>query len=254
MSKFQEFLREKEKLLDLARLNRIAERLSVEKDLRTAIHYIALNVCSSGEPARIYLARLDDNLTLHHVTSFGFSDKFIVNHSSFNLLINPLLHEAITSQTVMIRKRDNEYLKLFADLSLDKGDSAWKSTVFLPLLPSYAATISTRALIEDREEVRLAFSILKNIVNMVIHQLIENPQTRTSNGNHKKKSDSGKELTERQTLIIDLIRSGMTNVAIADKLGYSESLIRQETMIIYKKKGITGRRDLLDESSDDQQH
>ncbi len=253
MSKFQEFLREKEKLLDLARLNRIAERLSVEKDLRTAIHYIALNVCSSGEPARIYLARLDDNLTLHHVTSFGFSEEFIANNSSFNLLINPLLNEVITSQTVMIRKRDNEYLKLFADLSLDKGDSAWKSTVILPLLPNYAATISTRALIEDREEVKLAFSLLKNIVNLVIHQLIENPQTRASKG-LRKKSDSGKELTERQALIIDLIRSGMTNIAIADKLGYSESLIRQETMIIYKKKGITGRRDLLDESSDDQQH
>ena len=251
MSKFQEFLREKEKLLDLARLSRIAERLSVEKNLRTAIHFLALNVCSSGEPARVYLARLDDNLTLHHVASFGFSDKFIANNSSFSLFINPVLNEAITSQTVMIRNRDKEYLKLFADLIPDEGDSLWKSTVFLPLLPNYAATISTRVSIEDREEVKLAFSILKTLINLLILQLIENPQKRTSNGSRKKKSDSGKELTERQALIIDLIRSGMTNIAIADRLGYSESLIRQETMVIYKKMGITGRRDLLDESSDD---
>ena len=98
---------------------------------------------------------------LHHLASFGFSDEFVANNSSFNLLLNPVLNEAITSQTVMIRNRDAAYFKLFADLNLDKSDSLWKSTVFLPLLPNYAATISTRVSIEDSEEVKMTFSILK---------------------------------------------------------------------------------------------
>jgi hypothetical protein len=42
-------------------------------------------------------------------------------------------------------------------------------------------------------------------------------------------------------------------------MGYSESLIRQESMAIYQKLGVDGRRDLvrsdlLDESSDDESH
>lgn len=240
--------------MDLARISRIAERLSVEKDLRTAIHYIALNVCSSGEPARIYLARLDHNLMLHHLASFGFSDEFVANNSSFNLLLDPVLNEAITSQTVMIRNRDAAYFKLSADLNLDKSDSLWKSTVFLPLLPNYAATISTRVSIEDSEEVKMTFSILKNVINLILDRVIETPKVRVGSTNGRAKFNSGKELSERQSLIIELVRSGMTNMAIANRLGYSESLIRQETMMIYKKMGITGRRDLLDESSNDQQH
>jgi DNA-binding NarL/FixJ family response regulator len=54
----------------------------------------------------------------------------------------------------------------------------------------------------------------------------------------------GEKLTERQSLILDLIKEGKTNIAIADRLGYSESLIRQETMVIYQKLGVDGRREI----------
>lgn len=50
-----------------------------------------------------------------------------------------------------------------------------------------------------------------------------------------------KELTERQLLILQMIADGRTNGDIADLLGYSESLIRQETIRIYAALGCTGR-------------
>jgi DNA-binding CsgD family transcriptional regulator len=40
------------------------------------------------------------------------------------------------------------------------------------------------------------------------------------------------------------MRQGMTNEAIADHIGYSPSLVKQETMIIFSKLGISGRKDL----------
>lgn len=51
-------------------------------------------------------------------------------------------------------------------------------------------------------------------------------------------------LTPRQWEIHGLILEGMSNLAIAREMKYSESLIRQETMRIYKKLGISGRKDL----------
>jgi DNA-binding NarL/FixJ family response regulator len=48
-------------------------------------------------------------------------------------------------------------------------------------------------------------------------------------------------LTERQELILRLISEGRTNGDIADVLGYSESLIRQETIRIYAHLGCSGR-------------
>jgi len=74
-----------------------------------------------------------------------------------------------------------------------------------------------------------------------------------------KESRMGAKLSEQQELILEMIKDGMTNSSIANRMGYSESLIRQESMAIYQKLGVDGRRDLvrsdlLDESSDDESH
>lgn len=52
-----------------------------------------------------------------------------------------------------------------------------------------------------------------------------------------------KNLSERQLLILKLIAEGRTNASIADVLGYSESLIRQETIKIYAKLNCSGRNE-----------
>jgi DNA-binding CsgD family transcriptional regulator len=57
------------------------------------------------------------------------------------------------------------------------------------------------------------------------------------------KNEEDKTLSERQNLILKLISEGRTNAAIADVLGYSESLIRQETIKIYAKLNCSGRNE-----------
>ena len=54
----------------------------------------------------------------------------------------------------------------------------------------------------------------------------------------------GKPLTSRQREIAELVKQGLTNEAIADKIGYSPSLVKQETMIVFSKLGISGRKEL----------
>ena len=53
-------------------------------------------------------------------------------------------------------------------------------------------------------------------------------------------------LTERQLLILKLISENRTNVMISERLGYSESTIRQETIKIYAKLGCNGREEAAD--------
>ncbi len=52
-------------------------------------------------------------------------------------------------------------------------------------------------------------------------------------------------LTGRQEEVLAMIKEGKTNSTIAVILGFSESLIRQETIIIYRKMGVSGRKDLI---------
>jgi DNA-binding NarL/FixJ family response regulator len=54
-----------------------------------------------------------------------------------------------------------------------------------------------------------------------------------------------KALTSRQELIRDLLVKGFSNPYIAQEIGYSESLVRQETIIIYATMRVSGRKELM---------
>ena len=230
--------------MDLMRLSNIANYLTLEKDLEAAVQYVALNACVSGEPSRFYVARLDSDLTLYHVASFGFTEEFLSKNREFSLLTNPLLNQAIQTESVLIRNRDAQYRKDFANLVATSEDEKWKSTIFMPLIPNYAATLSTQIEIPDDEEFRNYFVLLKSLFNLYVHQLERSSHSKRGGNTRTKEQLAGNKLTERQSLILDLIKEDLTNLAIADKMGYSESLIRQETIVIYQKLGIDGRKDI----------
>jgi DNA-binding NarL/FixJ family response regulator len=48
-------------------------------------------------------------------------------------------------------------------------------------------------------------------------------------------------LTDRQLVIAGMLERGFSNSQIGLEIGYSESLVRQETVSIYKKLKVTGR-------------
>jgi len=48
-------------------------------------------------------------------------------------------------------------------------------------------------------------------------------------------------LTDRQLVIAGMLERGYSNSQIGLEIGYSESLVRQETVSIYKKLNVTGR-------------
>ena len=55
-------------------------------------------------------------------------------------------------------------------------------------------------------------------------------------------------LSERQKLIKSLIIKGFTNGQIAREIGYSESLVRHESIAIYAELKVTGRKELIENS------
>jgi DNA-binding NarL/FixJ family response regulator len=49
-------------------------------------------------------------------------------------------------------------------------------------------------------------------------------------------------LSDRQLVIAGMLERGFNNAQIGLELGYSESLVRQETVAIYRKLQVTGRK------------
>jgi DNA-binding CsgD family transcriptional regulator len=226
------------------RLGNIANFLATEPDLDLAIQYVGLNACQHGFICRIYISSIDRDLNLTHLSSFGYDSEFLEKNNSFSLLTNPLLNQAAHSESLMIVQRDKEFFARFSDLTTSENEMKWKTTIFLPLLPSFAATISTQVAVEDNDESRDYFGILQAILNLYLRLSQKNQVDIYPAKNLRTPSDAD-HLTVRQEEILDHIKSGLTNGAIARRMGYSESLIRQETIVIYRKMGVDGRRELV---------
>lgn len=235
--------------MDLLRLRNIANFLAFEKDLYKAMQYIGLTACQSNQPCRIYTARLTVDSTLHHVASFGYQSEFINSFDHFDLVKHPVLSDAIQNNSVLIQKRDSNYLKMYEAASQLENNSDWKTTIFLPLLPDFAASITMRAEVDTNEENVGYFEMLRAILNLYIHHLNFEGKPKSQIEARNRDSLVGESLTTRQTEILEMIRQGLTNNAIAVRLGYSESLIRQETISIYQKLGVDGRRELMNGQS-----
>jgi DNA-binding CsgD family transcriptional regulator len=65
-----------------------------------------------------------------------------------------------------------------------------------------------------------------------------------SHGNHAN-LENQQPLTERQKAIVRLMSSGLTNRQIADRLSFSQSTVRVETIAIYKTLGVKGRSETI---------
>lgn len=233
-------------MMSMLRLSNIANFLSDEHDLSEIVQYLAMHTCRDEQICRIYIAQIKPDLKLEHLASFGFEKEMVDANQVFKLDSDPVLTQTIRSSTVIIRARDEEYKKDFERITgnaLNDLDT-WKSTVLFPLLPNFFVAISFQVEIRDDKENREYFELFRSILNMYLHLHQDNHAKAFNQTSKKSDSSFGEKLTERQETILSKIRQGMTNISIANQLGYSESLIRQETMAIYQKLGVTGRRDI----------
>lgn len=118
-------------------------------------------------------------------------------------------------------------------------------------LPMGSLTAFSHAKLEFEEATAQYLEAISHILSNSILQKVQAIKKGNRNPEAKNKSETfsfapsefEKPLTERQNLILKLIAEGRTNAAIADVLGYSESLIRQETIKIYGKLGCSGRNE-----------
>jgi DNA-binding NarL/FixJ family response regulator len=100
----------------------------------------------------------------------------------------------------------------------------------------------------DEEVIECLEAFSEVVGSALVRKLDISPKNGNNRISHNQTSaapanNHGKPLTERQLLILKLIAEGRTNGDIADALGYSESLIRQETIRIYASLGCNGRSD-----------
>ena len=131
-----------------------------------------------------------------------------------------------------------------------KYNSGAKSYICFPIekagTPVAALGVFSRDVIHPNAEIESFLTAVGSVFSMYlfsqdskVHKVQGIGKTHTP----PEVGSTASELTERQHVILRLISENLTNLAISEHLGYSESTIRQETIKIFAKLGCSGRHE-----------
>jgi len=234
----------------------LANFLQQKPNSNELCEFLAINVCPTGELARVYVGRLDNDAVIRTENAFGYSLDSNVMSITTPLELDRPMTDAMRNKQVIALNRD-EVLQFYSNYEPLDPRSPWSSTAVIPTTSNYVFVFRLQCTIEQKGYATLYFRVVGALLGFY-----DFDEARTRQINHDKAArrlqdrvnlvKKGHPLTERQELITDLIKKSKTNSQIGHMLGYSESLIRQETIIIYQKLGVEGRRELIQSKDSDQ--
>lgn len=207
---------------------------------------LSKNVCPSGEIARVSISKLYPDNYIRPIAFFGFSSEVDVNK------IERPLHED-TPHTRAYREKEliyltkEEFSNLFPTLEIIDERNTWDTLVVVPTSGPLIISFVLQEKLGPRSIAVFYFKIVGALLSSYFYDsgVLRDSITETDHSSDRRTKLIGMKLTERQERILASMKLGMTNRDIAIEIGYSESLVRQETVIIYAKLGVRGRADLI---------
>ena len=197
----------------------------------------------SAEDVLVYLALRMlapwecSSITLHNLTKYGDLELSTSFGADCGADVKIFLRQAIHQST-----------HIFTPLEIEgeRNEHFLALPIELNRSPHAVMGICTSEKISEKKELAYFLQGIANLVALYVYQ-----RDLPARGSHdyarsralEAAQSGGRDLTQRQLLILKLIADGMTNLAIAEQLQYSESTIRQESIRIYAKLGCYGRHE-----------
>jgi DNA-binding CsgD family transcriptional regulator len=216
----------------------ITQLLSTKPSLDELCNFLSLKHCPSGEVSRVYVGKILDENNLRVEAAQGFEPENCYVGKVFPLEIGRPSGRAILENKLIIEANTPEYYIKYPAIKNAPIPYPWSSQVTIPINEHYFMQLGRFVKTSEGDE--LFYKNLQSLMQIYFNQI---GKVSLEVGDL-----FGKPLTARQENILDLMRSGLTNDEIAQKIGFSPSLVKQETMLIFSKLGISGRRDLINAS------
>lgn len=194
----------------------------------------------------VYFARLNHEGVLTPVGQYGFPDTSMDSWGDFPLTLDIPITKAVSMNLCVQVDSHKEMIRQFP---ITKGmthlDQDWSTLISIPVHAYGAYSLIGYEKLDLDVEHELFLRTVGQLASVGfskshLHSLVKSQKKVSRNYEAPKIA-----LTTRQELIKKLMLRGMTNIEIGAEIGFSESLIRQETMAIYAVLGISGRKELL---------
>ena len=193
-------------------------------------------------PKSIFIAEVDSTGFLNHKTSFGYERKDLDQWQKLSLGLDiPITRSVTTNKCIIVNSPEEFYGDYPVASELGAVDTNWKSCIAVPVLPQGVYFLILDSKPKKDSEFEYFLRAVGQIMMIYLKSVKLNKTSVISNG-------ASGELTSRQKIILSHLEKGFTNPRIAQEIGYSESLVRHETIEIYSKLNVSGRKDIIQNS------
>jgi DNA-binding CsgD family transcriptional regulator len=211
------------------------------KSYNEIAQYLVMNTFSEESFLTVYIGELTETGVVCVLGGFGWD---AIEYSAFTDL--PIqskfpITDAIRTNEVIVLRNDAAFKVEYPLMTEIKTSVQWTSGVAIPVYPIGGMALYSGKDIELSESMKVFFVAIGSLLGLYASRL---PTSLVEVAiNVKQKIDLPQiPLTDRQFVIAGLLEQGFNNAQIAAEIEYSESLIRQETVAIYRKLQVTGRK------------
>jgi DNA-binding CsgD family transcriptional regulator len=229
--------------------------IHVERLIRFVMHpgissselckFLVLETLAPLKISAVYAAEITEDGYISPIGTFGISAQILSGWGNVHLSIHAPFTDAIKKDKVILLRQE-ESLEKYPILANYEGvPQSWESYLVCPILPHGLIAL----ILDSTPKIDRNLELFLKTVGAITFQQFYTNQNRYESRNRTHPTKSIKKsgaLTERQKSIKSLMENGLSNPAIAQEIGYSESLVRQETMAIYSTLNISGRKELLE--------
>jgi DNA-binding CsgD family transcriptional regulator len=210
--------------------------------------FLVLETFRNLKPSALLATEITEDGFLTTIGHFGLNRKSIQDWGNISLS-DDLPFTAAVKRDEIILVEPSALLEDYPALEKFDGiPESWDSHLICPVLPFGVFSLTLNSVPKIDSEFELFIRTAGALATLHFTKIIY----KVEHFNHKGLSNGVKklgELSTRQLLIKSLVEKGFSNPAIAEEIGYSESLVRQETMAIYSILNVSGRKELLEAKS-----
>jgi hypothetical protein len=211
------------------------------KSYNEIAQFLAMNTFSEEEFTCIYIGELVETGFVCPIGGFGFEAKTYENFPDIPIHGKYPLAETIRSNTTNIFHNSQPYKIKYPLMQELHFPENWRSGITIPVYPIGGMALCSTRDLDLTESMNVFYiaigSLLGLYASRLPKELIEEVVILKAKIELPKVA-----LTDRQIVITGMLERGFNNSQIANEIGYSESLVRQETVAIYRKLEVSGRK------------
>lgn len=211
------------------------------KSYNEIAQFLVMNTFSTEGCLTIFIGELTETGVVCALGGFGWSALEYASITDLPIQEKFPITDAIRTNEVIVLKQGSAFAEEYPLMSQLKTSVDWVSGVAIPVYPIGGMALYSANDIELTEAMKVFFVAIGSLLGLYASRLpVELVEVAI---NVKQKIDLPQvPLTDRQLVIAGLLERGFNNAQIGTEIGYSESLIRQETVAIYRKLQVTGRQ------------